>query len=263
MAKRTPRRSPSAAPPVTPGDRVQALLRLLNAIADNHVASGGSATEWDEAWQQLGTRGEKQEPADSLHLRTFGTFARLLELWYSEAVWLENGRPRPLKPRSRNGFPALCRALGVTEDPTALVSLGLSVGVLIRTRDGSLLPMDRTAIVTRPSPMLLDMFSVGLAAWQGTVRHNTQATTTEDTRRLDRGIYGAVIPAAVEDEYHRMSRRAGKDCLDSIDNWLQAHRAEFNCRDVRLATFHLFAASQDDAKAEERPKRKGTRRATR
>jgi hypothetical protein len=262
MAKRTPRRSQPAPPPVTPKDRVQALLRKFRAIAEDHVASGGSAAEWVEALQYLGEQGVAGESNDSEHFRTLETFAQLLELWYSDANWLDGGQPRPLKPRARSGFPALCRALGVADEPASLVSLGLAVGVLIRTDEGSLLPVDRTAIVSRPSAMLLDMLSIGMAAWQGTIRHNTKASTTDETRRLDRGTYGSLIPAAVEDEYHRMSRQAGKQFIDSIDNWLQAHRPRPSDRDLRKVAAHVFAASQDDPKAPV-VKRKGTRRAKR
>lgn len=262
MAKRTPRPKHAEPPAVTASDRVRALQRIFTVIARDHAAAGGSEAELAEAWRQFGEQGAAGGSDDSDHFHRLATFGRLLELWYSDANWLENGHPRPLKPKARNGFPALCRALALTEKPAALVSHGLSFGILVRTPDGSLLPKDRTALVTRPSPMILDMFSVGLGAWLGTARHNTQASTTEDDRRLDRGIFGTVIPAAVEDTFHRMAREVGRRCVDNIDNWLQAHRAEPDDRDVRRVTFHMFAAS-DKVKPAKRPKRKGNPRGTR
>jgi hypothetical protein len=98
--------------------------------------------------------------------------------------------------------------------------------------------------------------SVGLAAGQSTGRHNVLPQTTEATRRLDRGVYRAPIPARTEPAYHRMARKAGKTFIDRIDNWLLAHRADPAERDVCLVCTHVFAGTQ----ALSRPPRNGKRR---
>jgi hypothetical protein len=110
--------------------------------------------------------------------------------------------------------------------------------------------------------MILDMFSVGLTAWLGTARHNTQPSTDDNNRRVDRGIFDNLIPAKLEDAYHQMVREAGKTCLNTVDDWLKTHRAAPTDADIRRVTFHLFSAS-DDAKPAMKPKNKGRRRASR
>jgi uncharacterized protein DUF6502 len=257
MAKRFSARRPSKrAPPVTGDDRIHGLLRKFRAIAEDHRASGGSAAELAEALGRLGNGDFAPDDGFPPHMETLQTIADLLELWYSDATWLHGGQPRALKPTGRYGFAGLCRALGVAKEASSLLSLGLAVGSLKKTAKGDLLPVDRTALVKRPSPMVLDLMSVGLAAWQSTVRHNVLRKTTDATRRLDRGIYHASIPAAAEPEYHRMARAAGKQFLDRLDNWLLAHRADASARDARLVCAHVFAGTH----ASPRARRSGKKR---
>jgi hypothetical protein len=261
MAKRLSRRGPSkTAPPVTGDDRVHGLLQKFRAIAEDHRATGGSAAELAAALGRLGDGDVAPDDGVPPHLETLQTIAKLLELWYSDATWLDAGQPRALKPAGRNGFAGLCRALGVANEASSLLSLGLAVGILKKTAKGDLLPADRTALVKRPSPMLLDLMSVGLAAWQSTVRHNVSRKTTDGNRRLDRGIYHASIPAAAEPGYHRMVRAAGKQFLDRLDNWLLAHRADAAAHNTRLVCAHVFAGTHASPRARRSGKKRRERR---
>jgi len=220
-------------------------VRKFRTIAEDHLASGGSAPELAEALHRLGDRGTGTDDDAPRHFPAFETFATLLELWYSDAAWLVAGEPRALKPTGKAGFAGLCRALGVAKQAASLASLGVSLGILKTTTTGELLPAHRTALVNRPSPMLLDLASVGMAAWQAAMRHNVQPGTTEANRWIDRGIYHAAIPASLERAYHVMVRKAGTDFVDRVDNWLQAHRASPTARDRRLVCAHVFAATED------------------
>jgi hypothetical protein len=260
MAKRLSRRRASKrAPPVTGDDRVQALLRTFRAIAEDHLASGGSAAEWAQVLDLLGESGVPMEDEPPQHLPTFETFGKLLELWYSDAAWLTDGEPRALKPRGKAGFAGLCGALGVAKEASSLASLGVSHGILKTTATGDLLPTDRTALVSRPSPMVLELASVGLAAWQRAIRHNVLPGTTKANSWIDRGIYHAPISAALERAYHDMARDAGKQFIDHVDNWLLAHRADPKDPDVRFVTAHLFAATQQPPRARRSGKPRGKR----
>ena len=106
--------------------------------------------------------------------------------------------------------------------------------------------------------MVLDLASVGMAAWQAAMRHNVQPGTTEANRWIDRGIYHAPIPATMERAYHDMARDAGKQFIYRVDNWLQAHRAD--PKDPTYASLrHLFAATQQPPRARRGGKPRGKR----
>ena len=255
MAKRSSRRAArEMAPSVTGEDRVRAVVQKFRVIAEDHLASGGTGGEWSEALERLGepTAGDADTAS---HLTTLETFASLLEMWHSDAAWMEAGQPRALAPGGAKGFAGLCRAVGVGQGARSLASLGLAVGILAKDARGGLKPTDRTALVGRPSPMLLEMMSTGMAAWQSTVRYNVKDGTPEPARRLDRGIYHQAIPAASEPEFHRAARGAGKQFIDRVDNWIQAHRAGPREKDIRFVCAHAFAAT--DEKPVARIKRRG------
>lgn len=260
MAKRLPRRrATKRAPPVTGKDRVQALQQKFRAIAEDHLASGGSAAEWTQVLDLLGQSGVPMEDESPKHLPTLAKFGKLLELWYSDAAWLKGREPRALRPRGRAGFEGLCRALGIAKDARSLASLGLALGVLKETSKGDLLPADRTALVKRPSPIVHDLASVGMTAWQAAMRHNLRPGTTEANRWIDRGIYHAPISATMERAYHDMARDAGKQFIYRIDNWVQAHRVDPADRNVVFVCAHLFAATQKPPRARRGGKPRGKR----
>ena len=234
MAKRPLRRTtyPTAAR-VTRADRVRVVIQRIRTIAEDHLASGGTADEWAEALGALADPDAAALDAAPVHLPTLETFAALLETWHTGARWLNaNGKPRPLAPAGPRGFAGLCRDIGVGSQARSLTALGLAVGVLQKDRRGYLLPTDRTALVRRQSPMLMESLGVGLAGWQSTIRHNVSPDTPESARRLERGIYHQPIPAELEAEYHRVARRLGSQWIHQVDNWLQAHRGPAGTRPV-------------------------------
>ena len=238
---------------MTPEDRVRSVVRKIQAIAEDHLASGGTAAEWSEALaQSTAASGSTSEP---VHLPTLETLGRLLDYWHTEADWLDaNGEPRPLSPTGAKGFPGLCKAVGIGKDARMLANTGLSLGVLKSGPKGALAPTERTALVNRPSPMLMELMAVGIAAWQSTVRHNIAPDTPEEARRLDRGIYHHPIAASMELQYHQVCVEAGRQLIYRVSNWLKAHVPGPKQRDVRLVSLHAFAATEHTAVAPPKPR---------
>ena len=246
MATRSSRRATRAiAPSVTGEDRVRSVVQKFRAIAEDHLASGGTAEEWSAALMRLDEPTDGDRGPTTRHMATLETFASLLETWHSDAIWMEAGQPRALAPGGVKGFAGLCRAVGVGTSARSLASLGLAVGILAKGALGALKPADRSALVGRPSPMLLEMMSVGITAWQSTARHNVKKETRKSARRFDRGVYRQAIPAASEPAFHRAAGRAGKQFIDCMDNWIQAHRAGPAESDIRLVSAHAFAATEE------------------
>lgn len=255
MAKRVIRRERTkAAPAVTAEDRIRVMTQKLRAIQEDHQASGGTGGEWAEALRRLA----ETPGTDSLtspNLAMLDRFATLLEAWHSNPRWLDDGRPRPLAPRGAKGFPGLCRSIGDGSSAEALADHGLAVGILATNANGDLVPTDRSALVSKPSPMLLEMMSAGMAAWQATIRHNVHPDTPPEARRLDRGIHHQALARRLVPEYHRMVRREFAPVVNNVDNWLQAHRPGPDERDVAFVCVHVFAGTEEARPARRRKSR--------
>ena len=259
MTKRSSKRvSSRTEPSLTAEERIRGIVKKLRAIEDDHQASGGTLIEWNEALRCLA-----EEPGtDSLSSPRFeelGTLATLLEAWHADSRFLDVGKPRSLATAGRAQFSDLCRSIGEGRKAKTLLDVGLSLGVLGRTRDGLIAPTHRSALVRRPSPMLFEMMSVGLAAWQATVRHNVDPARRDDERRLDRGVYHQAIPAKLEQEYHRFARREFTAPINNLDNWLQAHRASADEPEVVFVCAHAFAGTEEQRTPAGQRRRRGHR----
>ncbi len=260
MANRPPRRTGTRATPRVPREvRIRAVTKKIRSVAEDHTAEGGTAAEWMQALLAAGDSGGRTHDSPGFELPTFELLGVILERWHTDSRWLDSdGNPRPIRASGPDGFAGLCREVGVNRGAPSIAKLGLAVGILRRNPHGALLPTDRTAVVRRSSPAMMELFGIAIAALQSTVRYNLTPELAESARRLERGVYHQPIPAELEAEFHRFARRLGIQWIYQVDNWLIAHRASARDRSVLHVGAHACAFSHPSA-----PERRLVRRSPR
>lgn len=231
-------------------------MEKVRAIAAAHAAAGGTTQQWMQALLAAGHEGAQAHDSPGFELPTFETLGVILERWHTDSRWLDgSGNPRAIRPSGQAGFPGLCREVGIARGAASLAKRGLAVGILQKDTHGAILPTDRTALVRRSSPAMMELFGIATGALRSTVRHNLTPDLAESARRLERGIYHQPIPAELEAEFHGFARKLGVEWIHQIDNWLIAHRATPRHRNVVHVGAHLYAFSHEPAADGPAPRR--------
>jgi Family of unknown function (DUF6502) len=220
-----------------------------------------------------GFLGEKRK---TTRARAFGTdmdlqsraiyiFSEVFRVWYRDSKYLtDEANPKPLSlTGQRNSVSSLVRQVAPDVDAVAMANQ-LRLGKMVnQCANGKYIPRSQGALIAGLEPAHNSFLLNSLTRLLINFRTNLEAELGTESLMASTAEIWDLDPAAVK-QFQNFSRQRGMAYLQSVDDWLHAHRARKAVHKGRgpRARVGLKAAVQVLAYVEEKPTKAKTRKST-
>jgi hypothetical protein len=192
-------------------------------------------------------------------------YSEVFRLWYRDSRYLtEEATPKPLSlTGQRNSVSSLVRQIAPDADAAAMVNQ-LRLGKMVRQcANGKYVPRSQAALIAGLEPAHDSFLINSLSRLLLNFRTNLEAKLGTESLISSTAEIWDLDPAAVK-QFQDFSRQRGLAYLQSVDDWLHAHKAKkvVNKGKGSVARFGLQAAVHVLAYVEENPTRAKRRQST-
>jgi hypothetical protein len=235
------------------------LTNLLFCGAANFCRSIGVAPSTIRAARVRAGRTSKPVwvPLDHAALRMLPTVGRMLRRWHTDAEFTDSsGAPSALPLVGPSSVTTLAE-LEHPDDPAELRRMAVSFGALKRSRAGWL-PTDRNAIMRSTTTPALAYAAMAVIDLLSTITENVTSRPERSRKRFERTVSQGELRKRDIPLFERFVAEQGRLFIDSVDDWLEHHRAP-DTSDVALAVgANAFAWVADGKRPElaRRPRKK-------
>jgi hypothetical protein len=182
-------------------------------------------------------------------LRALRQIASLLETWYLEAAFLdEGGRPKPLPVAGIKSFSTLARRYLPDYQPEQLAEMMIAENLLRRSGQGLIVPHRRTASFAKPNAMMLDRMPALVHGLLSTFAHNTSEEGRRRGTRCERDSW-AQLPVELVPAFNETVKVWAQSLLDKVDAWTRRRQRpprDHGTRRVARVGVEVFAFVEPD-----------------